>query len=211
LPVSTTSESPSVRSASGSRSRHKRNDEERYPVQLPYTEPLTTRELADPVIPEPPRRGDPGGEPCGVCPGEEGPHTIWSDDNWILSHGLETSLAGAVWLATRTHVDSFADLDSALAQDFGVLSGRIDRALLALPDVARTHVYRWGDGGSPLPRLVPAPSAGNAAGAKDDAPAVGGGPAPSLGGSRLRRHAPDRRQPQERRPGPWPRANLRRA
>ncbi|GIF50422.1 hypothetical protein Afe04nite_49610 [Asanoa ferruginea] len=117
-------------------------------MELPYAPPLTRRTLADPVIPEPPRRGDPGGEPCGVCPGEDGPHTIWSDDNWILNHGVETSLAGAVWLATRVHVDSFADLDSALAQDFGVLSGRIDRALLALPDVARTHVYRWGDGGA---------------------------------------------------------------
>jgi diadenosine tetraphosphate (Ap4A) HIT family hydrolase len=117
-------------------------------MELPYAPPLTRRTLAEPVIPEPPRRGDPGGEPCGVCPGEDGPYTIWSDDNWILNHGVDTSLAGAVWLATRVHVDSFADLDSALAQDFGVLSGRIDRALLALPDVARTHVYRWGDGGA---------------------------------------------------------------
>ncbi len=117
-------------------------------MQLPYTEPLTTRELADPVIPEPPRRGDPGGEPCGVCPGEDGPHTIWSDDNWILNHGIETSLAGAVWLATRIHVDSFADLNTALAQDFGIISGRIDRALLGLPGVARNHLYRWGDGGA---------------------------------------------------------------
>jgi diadenosine tetraphosphate (Ap4A) HIT family hydrolase len=117
-------------------------------MQLPYAEPLTPRSLAEPVIPEPPRRGEPGGEPCGVCPGEATEHTIWSDDNWILNHGVDTSLAGAIWLATRTHVDSLADLNDELARDFGILTGRIDRALLALPNVARTHMYRWGDGGA---------------------------------------------------------------
>ena len=49
---------------------------------------------------------------------------------------------------TRIHVDSFADLPSGLAADFGVLAGRIDRALLALANVARVHLYRWGDGGA---------------------------------------------------------------
>lgn len=117
-------------------------------MELPYEEPLTPRPLAPLVVPEPPRRGEPGGESCGVCPGEEGPHTIWSDEQWLLNHGVQTSLAGAVWLTTRRHVDSFADLDDDLARDFGILSGRIDRALLGLPDVARTHAYRWGDGGS---------------------------------------------------------------
>ena len=117
-------------------------------MELPYAEPLSRRPLAEPVIPEPPRRGDAGGEPCGVCPGGDGPETIWSDDNWILNHGLQTSLAGAVWLTTRVHLDSFADLAPELARDFGVLTGRIDRALFALPNVARVHLYRWGDGGA---------------------------------------------------------------
>ena len=116
-------------------------------MELPFAEPLTPRPLAEPVIPEPPRRGEPGGEPCGVCR-DDRPTIIWSDEHWTLDHGVQTSLAGAVWLATRVHVDSFADLDPTLAREFGVLAGRIDRALLALPDVARTHVYRWGDGGS---------------------------------------------------------------
>jgi len=53
-----------------------------------------------------------------------------------------------VWLTTRIHVDAFADLPSDLAADFGVLACRIDRALLDLPGTARTHVYRWGDGGA---------------------------------------------------------------
>ena len=117
-------------------------------MELPYLEPLTRRPLADPVIPEPPRRGEPGGEPCPVCPGDDGPHTVWSDERWILNHGLQTSLAGTVWLTTRTHLDSFADLPPDLAADFGVLAARIDRALLGLPGTGRTHLYRWGDGGA---------------------------------------------------------------
>ena len=117
-------------------------------MELPYAEPLNRRILSDPVIPEPPRRGDPGGEPCRVCPGEDGPHTVWSDRRWILNHAAETSIAGTVWLTTRDHVDSFADLDPDSAREFGSLAGRIDRALLALPNVARVHVYRWGDGGA---------------------------------------------------------------
>jgi diadenosine tetraphosphate (Ap4A) HIT family hydrolase len=117
-------------------------------MELPYAEPLVPRPLAAPVIPEPPRRGEPGGEPCGVCPGEDGDQTIWSDENWILNHGVDTSLAGAVWLTTRVHVDTFSELPAPLAGDFGVLAARIDRALVSLPGVARTHMYRWGDGGA---------------------------------------------------------------
>lgn len=117
-------------------------------MELPYAEPLRRRSLADPVIPEPPRRGDPGGEPCRVCPGEDGPDTIWSDARWILNHGTGTSIPGTVWLTTREHVDSFADLSRGAAHEFGVLAGRIDRAVLALPGVARVHLYRWGDGGA---------------------------------------------------------------
>jgi diadenosine tetraphosphate (Ap4A) HIT family hydrolase len=117
------------------------------PVSLPYAEPLTRIEPGPRVVPEPPRRGEPGGPPCGPCGGEN-EHTIWSDDHWILNHGAQTSLPGAVWLTTREHCDSFADLPPDRAREFGPLAGRIDRALLTLPDVARVHVYRWGDGGA---------------------------------------------------------------
>ena len=33
-------------------------------MTLPYAEPLTLIDPADLVVPEPPRRGEPGGEPC---------------------------------------------------------------------------------------------------------------------------------------------------
>ena len=39
-------------------------------MTLPYREPLTTREPRERQIPEPPRRGEPGGPPCGICTGK---------------------------------------------------------------------------------------------------------------------------------------------
>jgi diadenosine tetraphosphate (Ap4A) HIT family hydrolase len=117
-------------------------------VTLPWSEPLTARDPGPRVVPEPPRRGEAGGEPCSICPGEDNEHTIWSDEHWILNHGMQTSLPGAVWLTTREHCDSFGDLPDDRAREFGGLAGRIDRAILTLPDVARVHLYRWGDGGA---------------------------------------------------------------
>ncbi len=39
-------------------------------MSLPYDEPLVLRELGPRVIPEPPRRREMGGEPCGICAGK---------------------------------------------------------------------------------------------------------------------------------------------
>ena len=45
-------------------------------------------------------------------------------------------------------MDSFADLPEELAADFGRVCARVERAILSLGDVARVHLYRWGDGGA---------------------------------------------------------------
>lgn len=116
-------------------------------MTLPYQEPLVPLEPGPRVIPEPPRRGEPGGEPCAICAG----HTtdaLWSDANWTLHAPVGGSLPGAVWLASREHADSFSDLPPAAAADFGHVAAKVERAILALGDVARVHLYRWGDGGA---------------------------------------------------------------
>jgi diadenosine tetraphosphate (Ap4A) HIT family hydrolase len=116
-------------------------------VTLPYEEPLVVRAPGPRVIPEPPRRGEEGGEPCRICSGET-TKAVWSDDKWTLHPPVGGSLPGAVWLASRVHVDSFRDLPPELAADFGRVTARVERAILSLGDIARVHLNRWGDGGA---------------------------------------------------------------
>jgi diadenosine tetraphosphate (Ap4A) HIT family hydrolase len=117
-------------------------------LTLPYQEPLVPREPGARQIPEPPRRGEPGGPPCGICTGRA-TQEVWSDDNWSLHPPVGGSLVGAVWLASRVHVDSFSDLPDELAGDFGRIAARVEKAMLStLDDVARVHLYRWGDFGA---------------------------------------------------------------
>lgn len=116
-------------------------------MELPYVEPLAVRELKERVIPEPPRRGEPGGDPCGICSGQA-TKPVWSNDNWSLHPPVGGSLVGAVWLATTAHVDSFSDLPASVAAEFAHVVANVERGILSLGGVARVHLYRWGDGGS---------------------------------------------------------------
>src|SRR5215469_956025 len=116
-------------------------------MRLPYSEPLIPVELSERLIPEPPRRGEPGGEPCAICTSAV-TSAVWSDDLWTLHPPVGGSLPGSVWLASRDHVDSFCDLPSAAAADFGMIAARVERAILSLGGTARVHLYRWGDGGA---------------------------------------------------------------
>jgi diadenosine tetraphosphate (Ap4A) HIT family hydrolase len=116
-------------------------------MTMPYEEPLVPRAPGERVVPEPPRRGEPGGEPCGICTGQATP-SVWSNEHWTLHPPVQGSLPGAVWMAAREHADSFSDLSPAAAASFGPTVAMVERAILALGDVARVHLYRWGDGGA---------------------------------------------------------------
>ncbi len=52
-------------------------------MSLPYAEPLVPRQPGPRQIPEPPRRGEPGGPPCAICAGET-TSAVWLDGNWTL-------------------------------------------------------------------------------------------------------------------------------
>jgi len=116
-------------------------------MSLPYAEPLVVREPGERQIPEPPRRGEPGGEPCGICSGRT-TSAVWSDENWTLHAPVGGSLPGAVWLARREAVASFSHPPEELAADFGRVAARVERAVLSLGGIGRVHLYRWGDGGA---------------------------------------------------------------
>jgi diadenosine tetraphosphate (Ap4A) HIT family hydrolase len=116
-------------------------------MTLPYEEPLVPRTPGARQVPEPPRRGEPGGEPCGICTGQA-TAAVWSNEHFTLHPPVQGSLPGAVWMASREHADSFSDLSDGAAASFGPTVARVERAILSLGDVARVHLYRWGDGGS---------------------------------------------------------------
>ncbi len=117
-------------------------------MTLPYAEPLTLVDPATLVVPEPPRRGEEGGEPCFPCSADSDTHLIWSDQHWTLHNPGQTGLLGSVWLASREHFDSFSDMPAEAAETFASVCGRVERAVLSLGDVGRVHLYRWGDGGA---------------------------------------------------------------
>jgi diadenosine tetraphosphate (Ap4A) HIT family hydrolase len=122
-------------------------------MTLPYAEPLTRIEQPPRVIPEPPRVGEPGGDPCGLCRwlrgGSDRTETpLWSDEHWALCRATDVTIPGLVWLASRQHYDSFADMPAAAAASYAQVVGRVERAILGLGEIARVHVYRWGDGSS---------------------------------------------------------------
>ena len=76
-------------------------------------------------------------------------HAVWSNEHYTMHPPTGCSLPGTVWLASRRHADSFADLSAAAAAAFAPTVAAVERAILDRdPDVARVHLYRWGDGGA---------------------------------------------------------------
>lgn len=116
-------------------------------MKAPYREPLVPVQPGPRVVPEPRRRGEDGGDACGVCTGVAA-DAVWSNDHFTLHPPRTCSLPGTVWIASREHVDSFRDLSPEAQAAFGPLVARLEDAMLAEPDVARVHLYRWGDGGA---------------------------------------------------------------
>ncbi|GLZ82085.1 hypothetical protein Afil01_68920 [Actinorhabdospora filicis] len=114
-------------------------------MKLPFEGSPDATLLSPPVLPEPPRRGEDGGEPCGVCGRDD---AIWSDEHWAVYVPFSGSIPGTVWIASHVHADSFQDLPGEVAASFGTLIARTERAILGLGGFARVHLYRWGDGGA---------------------------------------------------------------
>jgi diadenosine tetraphosphate (Ap4A) HIT family hydrolase len=102
--------------------------------------------LAPPQLPEPDRHGE-GGSACGTCVSPE--PAIWSDERWRLTVLAESGAPLLLMLQPVAHHD-LSDLPDDLAAELGRLIVHISRAIEALPNVARAHVSRWGDGGAHL-------------------------------------------------------------
>jgi hypothetical protein len=113
---------------------------------FPFEGEIRVRLVDDPVVPEPARHGE-DGSPCGAC--TDGlSRAIWDDERWMLLPQRETPFP-IVMLEPRAHLDS-TDLDPAMAAEMGVLTVRLEAALLGLGGVGRVHVMKIGDGSAHL-------------------------------------------------------------
>ena len=107
---------------------------------------LTVAPLRPPVLPEAPRHGqDP--TDCGSCRRRD--EGIWMNDRWRLSRVSGVGVPLALMLHPRDHHD-LEDLPDELAAELGVLTVHLSRHIQGLPHIARSHVYRLGDGGAHL-------------------------------------------------------------
>ena len=112
---------------------------------FPFEGDVRVKALQPLQVPEPDRAGLTAAD-CATCALPDDTY-LWVDERWRLRPYLEPSpVAGIVLLEPRAHHDTYADLPEDLLAELGPLTARVERALLALGDVARVHVSRWGDG-----------------------------------------------------------------
>ena len=105
-------------------------------------EGLQVSPLRPPVLPEPARQGqDP--DNCPSC--TERDEGIWLDEHWRLTRIGGVGVPLVLMLYPREHYD-LDDLPDERAAELGVLTAHIARHIEALPNIARSHVFRVGDG-----------------------------------------------------------------
>ena len=107
---------------------------------------LRVSPLRPPVLPEPARHGEDPSD-CTSCDHRD--EGIWFDARWRLTRIAGVGVPLVLMLHPRDHYD-LADLPDELAAELGVLTTHIARHVQALPNIARAHVYRIGDGGAHL-------------------------------------------------------------
>jgi diadenosine tetraphosphate (Ap4A) HIT family hydrolase len=109
-------------------------------------EGLRVAPLRPPAVPEPARDGEDPSD-CGSCRRKD--EGIWLDDHWRLTRIPGVGVPLVLMLHPRKHYD-LACLPDERAAELGLLTTHIARHIEALPNVARAHVYRIGDGGAHL-------------------------------------------------------------
>lgn len=115
---------------------------------FPFQGNLTPRPLQRPMDDEFIRDGA-GGQGCATC--ESADDAIWANERWRVTTLSEPSgLPAILFLQPVEHVAEQSDLSDEMAAEFGVLSARIERAILAIGDIGRVHICKWGEGAEHL-------------------------------------------------------------
>jgi hypothetical protein len=112
---------------------------------FPFDGDIQVVPLAEPVVPEPPRIGEPGREPCDLCTDPVGT-LVWRDGQWRLHAGLApTGLPMVAMLTSVRHV-TLHTMPVELVATLGPMIQRVVRAFDRIPGVGRVHFSRFGDG-----------------------------------------------------------------
>lgn len=111
---------------------------------FPFDGDVQVVPLDQPALPEPPRRGEPGGEPCPKCTDPDR-SVIWRDDQWQLKAFGATGLPFVSLLEPQEHY-RLDNLPPELTATLGPMIQRIAKAIGRIDSVGRTHFNRWGDG-----------------------------------------------------------------
>jgi diadenosine tetraphosphate (Ap4A) HIT family hydrolase len=112
---------------------------------FPFEGDIQVKPLERPIIPEPPRAGEPGGAPCRHC-ADPTRNLIWRDEQWSL-HTIDepSGLPMIAVLLPRQHVTLHA-MPPELAATLGTMIQRVTLAIGEIDGVARVHFNRFGDG-----------------------------------------------------------------
>jgi diadenosine tetraphosphate (Ap4A) HIT family hydrolase len=112
---------------------------------FPFDGNIQVRPLEEPIVPEPPRMGEPGGKPCGVCTEPE-KNRVWHNERWTLHAGFEPNGIPMMALLYPIQHVTLHDLPAELAGELGIMIQRVAVAIGKIPGVGRAHFSRWGDG-----------------------------------------------------------------
>ena len=113
----------------------------------PFEGPVRPRAL-NPPGPESERDGE-GGVGCSACAKPDSDY-LWTDDRRRLTAMGPSGLPIILILEPRAHHDNPAGLPDDLAREQGIMLGRVERAVLAVGEIGRVHIGRWGEGGAHL-------------------------------------------------------------
>ncbi len=116
---------------------------------FPFEGDMRVRELLPRLDHERIRNGDPGGDPCHRCVtnGDDEP-PAWTNGRWAVRRLTFNGRAApfpSYMLETVDHLD-IDDLSEEMAAELGILTLRLNKAIMSLGTVGRVHFNRWGDG-----------------------------------------------------------------
>lgn len=116
----------------------------------PFQGPVVPKALEPPVEHEKPRHGEGGRDDCRSCATADDRY-VWTNEHWRL-YPIDppNGLPIVMLLEPREHFTTPGELPDDLAAELGVLTARLDRAIMSVPGIGRVHVGRWGEGGAHL-------------------------------------------------------------